>query len=185
MLVTYCLYSPSGNKIAAPYVFPATGNAIGCSFVDALRPVNGNLFFLDSSYNCDSPSVAGWQRPTCHAFQTYGAYQHDTGGYNGDGIEISHNGHEGPDAYAFAGLTEPALNWFRSFTNYSGGASPSGGWTGQNGLRVYTDSGGNVTEVIAPFFNLPGALSHMHIVDPCIAIGNAGLSSYGGVTACH
>ena len=183
MINTKCLYSPSAtrNGASAP-VFPATGNAIGCTFFDTLRPVNGNLFFLDSGYNCSGGGVAGWQVAVCQALQQHGAYQHDTGGDPGStGFWIDFAGHEGPDAYAFAGLQEPVMNWFKQFTNFTSGA---GTWTGQNGLKVYTDSSGKVYEVIAPFFNLPGALSHFHLAAPCIAIHQAGLSSWNGTSAC-
>lgn len=181
MINTHCLYSPSGNRVPAAPVFPAIANAIGCPFTDSLRPVNGNLLFLDSGYNCSGSGVAGWQTAVCKALQSYGAYQHDTGGNDMTGFWVDFSGHEGPDAYAFAGIHEPVMNWFRQFTNFTSG---SGIWSGQNGLKVYTDSSGNAYYVVAPFFNLPGALSHLHLAAPCIAIHQAGLGSWNGTSAC-
>jgi hypothetical protein len=126
-LGTTCLRSTSGNGIADSPVWPATGNAIGCTFVDVNRPLNGNLFWIDSGYSCST--LPAWQRPVCVALQTYGGYIHVTGSGPLFVMPI-----EGGIAHSAANQTDPYFNepnltgttaWI--IANSPGVSCPSGG----------------------------------------------------------
>lgn len=169
---TTCLRSTNGNGVADPPVFPAFANAIGCKFVDKLRPLNGNLIWIDSGYKCSTLPL--WQRGVCVAIQTYGAYLHDTGG-DSEGFFIP--GIEGGEAASTAGVNSPFFNNLHTLTPAAilsldtvtcpGGRFPKV-CTGTNGLAVIQDTATSATKVNMPFFNMPGVLPHLHIVDPCI-----------------
>ena len=167
-LDTACLRSSSGNGVADPPVFPATGNAIGCSFVDSLRPLNGSLFWIDSAYNCNA--LPAWQAPVCKAMQTYGGYVHATQGGSQSPLYVMPT--EGGMAHTAAGIND---NYFDNWIITNGVTScPSGGYpkvcTGTNGLEVVEDSSATSEKVILYFFQMPGLITghHLHIVDPCI-----------------
>lgn len=144
------------------FVYPATETAGKCGVLsgtvaDLQRPVNGNLFWIDKDYNCNT--LPNWQKGVCLAMQTYGAYLTDTGGNGSNkGIFIS-NSREGPRAYTDAGMRYPLFDWLapQSGTNCSG--SPV------NQCMPYT-------------FNMPGLVTssstHLHIVDPCVVKRMAG-----------
>jgi hypothetical protein len=173
-LDTACLRSSSGNGVADPPVFPATGNALGCSFVDSLRPLNGNLFWIDSAYNCSA--LPAWQAPVCKAMQTYGGYVHATQGGSQSPLYVMPM--EGGMAHNTAGVNDTYFNdWI--ITNGVTGC-PSGGYpkvcTGANGLEVVEDSAATSEKVILYFFQMPGLITgnHLHIVDPCIPKRMAG-----------
>jgi hypothetical protein len=167
-LDTACLRSSSGNGVADPPVFPATGNAIGCSFVDSLRPLNGSLFWIDSTYNCSA--LPAWQAPVCKAMQTYGGYVHATQGGSQSPLYVMPM--EGGMAHTWAGVSD---SYFNDWIITNGVTScPSGGYpkvcTGANGLKVVEDSATTSEKIILYFFQMPGLITghHLHIVDPCI-----------------
>ncbi len=173
-----CGKSSSGNGIADGYVFPAYGAAAGCKFVDNLRPLDGNWFYIDSGYNCGSLPL--WQQPICTAMQTYGGYIADTGG-DGNGLYVRPL--EGGMAASTAGVNSRFFNSLNTGTPAwiitNGGLScPGGGYpktcTGSNGLAVVEDSATVAEKVVLKFFNMPGVLSHIHIIDPCVAKRLAG-----------
>jgi hypothetical protein len=178
MLNYQCGLSTTGNGIADGYVFPAYGAANGCSFVDPLRPQNGNLFWLDSGYNCSSLPLV--QQAICQAMQVYGGYIADTGG-DQDGVFVRKL--EGGIAANDQGVNSPFFNNLHTDTPAwivaNGQLScPGGGYpktcTGPNRLAVVEDSPTSATKVVIPFFNMPGMLPHLHIVDPCIPKRMAG-----------
>ncbi len=173
-----CGKSSSGNGIADGYVFPAYGAAAGCKFVDNLRPLDGNWFYIDSGYNCGSLPL--WQQPICTAMQTYGGYIADTGG-DGNGLYVRPL--EGGMAASTAGVNSRFFNSLNTGTPAwiitNGGLScPGGGYpktcTGSNGLAVVEDSATVAEKVVLKFFNMPGVLSHIHIIDPCVVKRLAG-----------
>ena len=175
-LDTACLRSSSGNGVADPPVFPATGNAIGCSFVDSLRPLNGSLFWIDSAYNCSA--LPAWQAPVCKAMQTYGGYVHATQGGSQSPLYVMPM--EGGMAHTWAGVSD---SYFSDWIITNGVTScPSGGYpkvcTGANGLKVVEDSATTSEKIILYFFQMPGLITghHLHIVDPCIPKRMAGQS---------
>ena len=178
---TDCLRSANGNGVADPPVFPATGNAVGCKFVDALRPLNGNLLWIDSGYNCNT--LPPWQRPVCVAMQTYGGYVHATGGAG----PLSINPIEGGVAHTTFDINDPMFNepntggipaWIIS--NSPGLSCPGGGYPkvciGTNGIKVVEDSPTTSHKVVFSWFNMPGLITghHLHIIDPCIPKRMAG-----------
>lgn len=182
-LGTYCLRSSSGNGTADAPVFPATGNVIGCSFVDSNRPLNGNLFWIDTEYNCGS--LPTWQQPFCTAMQTYGGYIHDTGG-SGDGTGLFVYPLEGGLAHTVGGVNDPMFNepastssaaWIIANGNLTcpGGSYPKT-CTGANGLEVVEDSPTSAEKIVWFLFNMPGLITghHLHILDPCVAEYMAG-----------
>lgn len=161
--VNHALMVNTWCEASSVFVYPATESAGVCGVLantatDQQRPVNGNLFWIDSGYNCNV--LPPWQRGLCRTMQTYGAYLTDTGG-NGttNGIFIS-NSREGPRAYTDAGLRYPLFDWL----------------AGQPGASC---SGSPVNQCVVYTFNMPGLLSavstHLHIVDPCVVKRMAGL----------
>ena len=180
-LSTACLRSASGNGIADAEVFPATGNAIGCSFVDANRPLNGNLFWIDSGFNCSA--LPAWQAPVCKAMQTYGGYVHATQG--GSGAPLFVDPLEGGMAHTLVSLNDA---YFNNWIIANGGLTcPGGGYpkvctgpvdSGQARLEVVEDSASTSEKIIAYFFQMPGLITghHLHILDPCVAKSMAGVA---------
>jgi hypothetical protein len=167
-LETACLRSSSGNGVADPPVFPATGNAIGCSFADSLRPLNGSLFWIDSAYDCSV--LPAWQAPVCKAMQTYGGYMHATQGGSESPLFVMPI--EGGMAHTTARTKDGYFNDWIIQHGVTG--CPSGGYpkvcTGANGLEVVEDSATTSEKIILYFFQMPGLITghHLHIVDPCI-----------------
>jgi hypothetical protein len=161
------------NCVGGPGVYPGTGGtnqlctAIGFAN-NTNRPVNGNHLFIDSSYSCSSLPV--WQRGVCVAMQVYGGYISDTGEQSASALVVSRVDAQGPwilTSPAFpASLTppDPLMTWWLAQTT-SCTSSPT--CTGTNGLQTYGTTG-NPTEVVAPFFNMPGLLGHLHILNPCV-----------------
>jgi hypothetical protein len=178
-LDTACLRSSSGNGVADPPVFPATGNAIGCSTNDPLRPLNGNLFWIDSGYNCST--LPPFQAPVCKAMQTFGGYVHATQG--GSSVPLYVEPLEGGMAHQVANVSDPFFNnWIianSTFTSCSGGFPRlCTGYNvgGQPSLEVQEDSASTSEKVIAYFMQMPGLITghHLHILDPCVPLGLAG-----------
>jgi hypothetical protein len=178
-LDTACLRSSSGNGVADPPIFPATANAAGCTFVDNLRPLNGNLFWIDFSYNCNT--LPPWQKPICGALQRYGGYVHATAG--GNQVSLVVLPVEGGMAHKVKGVNDTFFNnWIIANSNLT---CPAGGYPktctgydvgGQVGLFVLEDSVSTSEKVVALFMQMPGLIRghHLHIVDPCIPKRMAG-----------
>jgi hypothetical protein len=185
-LDTACLWSSTGSTTApnAP-VFPASGNAGGCGFIDNLRPLNGNLFAIDSGYNCSTLPL--FQQPVCVVMQTYGGYIHATQGGNGPPLYVEP--FEGGMAHQLAGVNDGYFNnWIIANSTLT---CPGGGYPktctgyalgGQNGLEVYETSASTSAEVIGYFMQMPGLITghHLHILDPCEARLMAGMSASQG-----
>ena len=156
------------------YVFPAFGNAGYCGNAsvapgtDPQMPSNGNLFYIDSSYNCAIAAV--WAQPVCTAMQTYGGYRTDSGGTAPAPLYISRI--EGPEAYDLAGLTDPEFAYMRGQSSTCSGVTCNSTSATQEKSLLYF------------FAAMPGLVSsnstHLHIADPCIAKGLAGMTAAQG-----
>jgi len=180
-LDTACLRSSAGNGVADPPVFPATGNAIGCSTTDSLRPLNGNLFWIDSGYDCSA--LPRWQKPVCMAMQRYGGYIHATKGGTDAALYVMPM--EGGMNFSLLGLADPYLSsWIvanaGNLTYDSQNGTYNGGpWVdGKPGIKIVKASAAAATKVLYYFFQMPGLITgnHLHIVDPCVPKAMAGVS---------
>ena len=176
-LDTACLRSDHGNTVADAPVFPATGSAAGCAFIDSLRPVNGNLFWIDSGFNCSTVPV--FQQAVCKAMQTYGGYVHaTTGGGNAqgtNGVSLLVEPIEGGMAHQLAGVTDPFFGWIIDNSTFScpgGYPQTCTGYSlgGQDALFVLEDSTSTSEKIVEMFFQMPGLITghHLHVIDPCI-----------------
>jgi hypothetical protein len=174
----------SGNTSEAQYIFPANQGVLPCGQqgtpATTVGLANGNLLWIDSGYNCGQ--LPAYQQGVCKAMQTYGGYTHDTGGQNPEGVTIMLE--EQGTAYTAAGVTDPLYAYLKSFT--SGACANASGWScGPDGLEVEND----LLQADIPWFNMPGLITatttHLHIIDPCIAVGLAGLSNYNGTSPCQ
>jgi hypothetical protein len=181
-------------------VFPAnpggtsaqTCPAAGLS--DTNRPPNGSLFFLDytqAQLDCFDPSkpvcsgitkMATWQFAAIEAMTLYGVTAEDTG--NGTGLGITGGAIESEQAYEFyethgyPGAQTVATN----FTNYMNAhcSSPTCSITTRSlphSLSQWNLSGWNNISLVGG----KDVVGHMHIADPCVAMGLQGLS--GGCAA--
>jgi hypothetical protein len=170
-----CVQSTGGVANAPAY--PANGNVNPCPGTVANAPLNGSLFYIDSSYNCST--LPAWQKPFCTALQTYGGYLHVTGGAGYQtGLFVLPI--EGGTAHAFANLNDPMWNepnptGTTAWIIANGVTScPSGGYpkicTGTNGLEVVEDSATTAEKAVWFIFQMPGLITghHLHIVDPCL-----------------
>lgn len=177
-------------------VFPATGDALHCS-TDTVRPNNGALFFIDSAYNCDAQSggayiLSNWQRPVCHAMQTYGGYVHATAG--GTTSQLYVKPIEGGLNFYLLNLVDPFWNsWLMANAGpltLSSGLYTGGPVIGGYPASKFVPMGTSTTaaeKALLWFMQMPGLITgdasngfkpHLHIADPCIAVGLAKLSSY-------
>jgi hypothetical protein len=160
--INHALMVNTSCEADANYVYPAKEQAGVCGVLkhtapDRDRPVNGNLFWIDTSYNCNA--LPAWQRGLCLTMQHYGAYLTDTGGNGSDtGIFIS-NSREGPRAYTDAGIRYPLFDWLAPQANSNCSGSP-------------------VNQCLLYVFNMPGLITskhtYLHIIDPCIPKQMAG-----------
>jgi hypothetical protein len=161
-------------------VFPQSGGAEPCPSGVTNRPPLGAHFFLDYSPSqlADIQSrVPQWQFAILEALTIYGGYFGDTNAYPMPGPGLW--GFEGAKAYLLAGIPYPLYDWLKSFPNDSTNGDPSqplacysyGSFTGCD-LNPYV----NVPFETGP--NCPSSAcdisQHMHIADPCIALGLAG-----------
>ncbi|HLK33908.1 MAG TPA: hypothetical protein VKT29_12515, partial [Terriglobales bacterium] len=138
--------------------------------VSPYRPHTGSLLWIDNDYNCKA--LPAWQKPFCTALQTYGGYVSDTGGDYRGGFYVSRS--EKGEAYFDAGIKPPPA--FKFLSTQSG-----------NGLQCFGDgaiAGTGGGQCNLPVFNMPGLRGHLHILDPCVAVRQAGLPRYKGVAAC-
>jgi hypothetical protein len=165
--------------VSGPNVFPSTGygpchcGTNECSYSSGISPVNrpagGALFWIDNAYDCGA--LPAWQKGVCKTMQVYGAYISDTGGsYDNEGVWVVKA--EGPTAYQDAGISFPLFDWLLS----QPGLTCSGGicydQPNSSGMTVSQ----NKTRATLRWFNMPGVLSHLHVVDPCVPKAMAGAS---------
>ena len=177
---SYC----NAKTVSFPDVIAAstgrTCSSVGLSNTN--RPPNGSLFFLD--YTATQLSylktvLPAWQYPIIRALTIYGGYLGDTGG-SYDTLHFTHI--ESGQAYQYSKLTYPLWSFLDTHCGqgcYKGVRTNSP----PNSKYVYT------LNVLANVPNLSGpncsssscnVSQHIHIADPCIAKGLAGMSSSQG-----
>ena len=137
----------------------------------AYAPPAGALYFLDytdSQLALLKSYLPAWQYPIVEALTHYGGYIGDTGN------PLHPSRLENEDAYKTAGLRDPIFTWLH----------------GQKGIN--SDCGGATASCILPWTNFavaggtcPAAglcdiTRHIHIANPCIAKGLAGMTSTQG-----
>jgi hypothetical protein len=158
---------------AAARVFPSTigaarpcGNLTGKSTNVDKAPPSGALFFLDYS-DAELAQLKtympAWQYPIVEALTYYGGYVGDTG------TPLHPSRLESDDAYALAGVTNPFWAWIRGQAGLNAVCGP-----GQCNLdwSNFSLAGGQ-----CPRAGLCDITKHIHIADPCIPAGMAGLIS--------
>lgn len=179
--INHALYLNTGCE-AVGAVFPNASpsyTAAICSPNQTLRPHEGNLIFLDyTDAQINAMKLPAWQKPIIMALAHYGGYIGDTNNaLKGGPINVSRV--ESGQAYQMAGLNNPLYAWL----------------TGQLGVTKHGASDNSYTYEMATFGGIPnvtgpncpstpcGVISHMHIADPCVALGLAGLSGCAAPTA--
>jgi hypothetical protein len=200
--VTTCTDTNNGvypSKVVFPANVPSGSPANTCANAGVSatnRPPNGALFFLDytkAQLDCFNPTKAAcaginklvsWQYMLIEAVTLYGVTMEDTG----NGSSISLPGMESEQAYYFYDThgfpgAKAKADAFTSFMN----ANCSGATC--NVVQRCTDAGNaqcanghsqwqwginawaNISQV-----NGGDIISHMHVADPCVAIGLQGLA---------
>lgn len=172
-----CEANNPSNPAAAAVVFPDTGTfaAQSCSHVSGATnvstpPPGGALIFLDYT-DAQLATLAGmlpaWQYPIIEALTHYGGYVGDTGN------PLHPSRMESDDAYNTAGITNPLWGWLNGQAGLNAGCGT--GTTQCNLDWSNLNRGGSCTDssvcIIA---------NHIHMADPCIAKGMAGLSAGAG-----
>jgi hypothetical protein len=147
------------------------------------RPFEGNLVFLDYTYaQINAMNLPAWQKPIIVALTHYGGYIGDTGSGKGS-LSISRS--ESNQAYFSAGLVNPLYAWL-----CPGGSACQPGVTRQGApvpgtFKYQMTLFGGIPNVVGP--NCPSSacdvISHMHMADPCIPLGFAGMK--GGCASAH
>jgi len=177
-LNTLCQQTSPTNSNAAATVFPVLVNwaALPCSKMPNATNVNqappgGALVFLDytdAELALLKSYMPAWQYPIVEAMTRYGGYVGDTG------QPLHPSRLENEDAYKTAGVEDPLFAWLQG----QAGVNPECGVsTGQCNLpwTNFAAAGGS-----CPAAGLCDITQHIHIADPCIAKGLAGLSSSQG-----
>jgi hypothetical protein len=148
------------------------------------RPPNGALVFLDytpTQLATLKTKLPAWQYPIVAAMSTYGGYISDTGGSIG-ARSIEPSRIESGQSYRYYGKGDPVWN-FMSANCGTGCNLGVKAPTPPKSSQIYS------LDVFANIPNLPGpacsssscgVVQHMHIADPCVAKGLAGLSSTQG-----
>lgn len=173
-------------------VFPANdggtaANSCAAAGVSASnRPPNGALFFLDytsAQLDCFNPAkascagiakLATWQFMLIEAATLYGITIEDTGPGNSialPGIE-SEQAYEFYDSHGYPGAQTVATG----FTNYMNAhcSGPSCSIITRSAPHSLVQWNINAWAGISPV-NGGGVTSHMHVADPCVALGLQGL----------
>lgn len=192
--VTTCVDTNNG-LYPSKVVFPATqlggapaNTCANAGVSSANRPPNGALFFLDYTqaqldcFNPTKPSCSGinklasWQYMLIEAATLYGITIEDTG----NGSSISLPGIESLQAYAFYDSRgySGSQTIATTFTNYMNkncsGASCS--IVTRSAPHSLIQWNINAWAGISPV-NGGDVISHMHVADPCVALGLQGMSN--------
>ena len=156
--INHAIYLNTGCE-ASPGVFPQSPGVTALICADQTnRPHEGNLVFLDyTDAQINALNLPPWQKAIIAALTHYGGYIGDTFGGPGP---INASRFESNQAYALAGLTNPLYAWL---DKQSGVIKNSG-----------SDSG-SFTYTMSTFGGIPNVMAHLHIADPCVALGMAGL----------
>jgi hypothetical protein len=190
--VTTCNDTNNGlypSKTVFPANQPSGSPANGCSAAGvsaANRPPNGALFFLDytsAQLDCFNPAkascsgiakLASWQYMLIEAATLYGITIEDTG--NGNSIALpaieSEQAYAFYETHGFPGSQAVAT----AFTNYmnSNCSGPSCSITTRSAPHSLVQWNINAWAGISAV-NGGDVISHLHVADPCVALGLQGL----------
>jgi hypothetical protein len=173
-LNTLCQQTSPRNPKAAATVFPilVDWGAMPCSRMPRASnvdeaPAAGALVFLD--YNDEQLKLLrrympAWQYPIVEAMSHYGGYVGDTGN------PLHPARLESDDAYALAGVENPLWDWLANQPGLNRGCGPRG----QCNLEWSDFALGKGP---CPSAGLCDITRHLHIADPCVPAGMAGVSS--------
>ncbi len=198
---------PGSSSYQSDWVWPAQAGVLKCNTSSASEPKAGSLLFCDytptqitSMLNAGQISLP--QATLLRAFCTYGGYVTQTSGpasgSTWQGMRLAAGqGYEGQTAYQ---LYYKQNNSFESWAcshrmNDFGQGGCSGGTLtapyGPNqdvlgGIPRLTGPGGHDISgrscSTAPGCDVSG---HIHVADPCVAVGLSGKGSVNGITACY
>jgi hypothetical protein len=156
-------------------------NLVSNSLPTTNRPFEGDLVFLDyTDAQINAMNLPAWQKPLIMALAHYGGYIGDTN--NGSG-PINPSRFESNQPYRIAGVTNPLFAWLNSQVG-SGVTKP--GAPAQ--ATCSSQPGGCYKYQMTLFSGMPNLtgpscpttacnyVGHMHIADPCVPKGLAGLS---------
>jgi hypothetical protein len=184
--INHALYLNTACEGSATTYFPDMSGPAGvCNLVSnplptTNRPFEGNLVFLDyTDAQINAMNLPAWQKPLIMALAHYGGYIGDTN--NGSGA-INPSRFESNQPYRIAGVTNPLFAWLNSQVG-SGVTKP--GAPAQ--ATCSSQPGGCYKYQMTLFSGIPNLTGpscstacnyegHMHIADPCVPKGLAGLS---------
>jgi hypothetical protein len=172
-------------------VFPSQHQALACAIwpqgswiygTPDQMPYHGNLLFLDyTDAQIDAMSVPAWQKALLKAFANYGAYVGDTSYYPAITVQRFESLQPWYDYYGFADDTPlstvrtkvPVVDWLLKQGIPCNTRSEPGASKCSFNLSIAA----NVPALIGPKCSTPcGFSGHVHIADPCVARGLAGVS---------
>jgi hypothetical protein len=115
-----------------------------------------------------------WQTPLLRAFSHYGGYIGDTNGKGNPPQTVNISRFESGEGYRLAGLSNPLYAWLENQGVKCTAGSSSGGSKCRYFLNVFAGipsvSGPNCSNSTC------GLIDHVHVADPCVARGLAGLA---------
>lgn len=166
--INHALYLNTACE-ASGVVFPDLRNAALICANQTNRPHEGNLVFLDyTDAQINAMNLPAWQEPIITALAHYGGYIGDTNNNQGS-INVSRL--ESNQAYKLAGLTSPLYAWLEGQPGVTKRRSPE---PGTHKYIMYTFA--NLPNLTGPSCPSPcNYVGHLHIADPCVALGLAGL----------
>ena len=166
------------------HVFPSSSDTAHCSNATTMPP-NGALLFLDyTDAQIAAMGLPDWQQTLITAMSHYGGYVDVTGNSSGTG---------GLSFYPESGLAYQSQTGGTTSAQ-SNGMKVSGGtpdpifaYLSSQGISAGGSSGTSTKYNLFWLANIPnvngsGVANHMHMADPCVALGYAGQSG-GCVTA--
>ena len=179
--INHALYL-STDCVVGPAVFPDVPNQMaypcgkGSTPGPANRPRQASLFFLDyTDQQIAAMNVPQWQKTVLTAFAHYGGYIGEAGG----GGSTLNPYMESGEAFAFAGKTNPFVQWASSQPGLSHSCN-------SNDCRYYFKFLDSV-----PWVSGPGCPSstcnlshHLHVADPCVVAGLANQPSNAATPPC-
>lgn len=179
-LNAYC----TASSVVFPDVVKAnTGRTCASMGISSTnRPPNGALFFLDytpTQLSYLKTVLPAWQYPLIQALTRYGAYLGSTGG-SYDTLHVAHI--ESGQAYQYSGVTYPLWSFLDKNCGkgcYKGTRTKSPPYS----KYIYTlNFLANIPNLSGPNCSTSSCdvTQHMHITDPCIAKGLAGMTSSQG-----
>ena len=167
--INHALHMNTGCE-ADGVVFPDLSGTAQLCANQTNRPHEGNLVFVDyTDAQITSMNLPPWQKAIITALAHYGGYIGDTNGGSPGPINVSR--FESNQAYKLAGITNPIYAWLETQAGVIKQRSVVPGT-----FKYQMDTFGNIPNLTGPTCVLPcGVVGHIHIADPCIPLGMAGL----------